>query len=175
VIGGADLTLDAIRARAWRVVLLAPRQKKPTGVHWQVTHDADRVARHLAAGGNLGLVCHESTGVAVLDADNLLAWADMIDTLGQPAAAWTETGRGRLHYFIAWEPDLPAKLEWKGELIGEIQRGPGQQQVVIPPSVHPDTRRRYRWIVDPVTQPLEPLPGEWRAYLRGMVYGRGRR
>jgi hypothetical protein len=72
------------------------------------------------------------------------------------------------------EPDLSAKLEWDDVKIGEIQRGPGQQQVVIPPSVHPDTGRRYQWIVDPITQPIAPLPGEWRAYLRGLVYGRGR-
>ena len=135
------LTLEAIRTRGWRAVLLAPRLKKPSGARWQVTNDVNRVARHLEAGGNLGLVAHESNGVAVLDADDLLGWADMVDTLGQPAAAWTETGRGRLHYFVSWEPDLPAKLEWRGQIIGEIQRGPGQQQVVIPPSIHPDTGR----------------------------------
>jgi len=102
----------------------------------------------------------------------------MIDTLGQPAAAWTLTGRGRLHYFVQWEEDFPAKLEWHGQGIGEIQRGPmrrgglGSQMIVIPPSIHPETGHRYQWLVDPVTQPIVALLGEWRAYLRGFVYGR---
>lgn len=169
-----ELTVETVRRRGWSVVLLGRRAKRVHTRTWDITADVDQVARHLRAGGNLGLVCHESNGLAALDADELLGWADMIDTLGQPAAAWVETGRGRLHYYVAWEPDLPAKLTWRGEVIGEIQRGPGQQQIVIPPSVHPDTGRHYRWIVDPVTQPLLPLPGEWRAYLRGRVYGRGR-
>jgi hypothetical protein len=105
-----DMTLEAIQSRPWRVVLLGPRAKKVVTKTWDVTADVDRIAQHVKANGNLGLICHESTGVAVLDADELLAWADMIDTLGQPAAAWTETGRGRLHYFVEWEPGLPAKL-----------------------------------------------------------------
>ena len=102
----------------------------------------------------------------------------MIDTLGQPALPWMVTGRGRLHYPVVWEPNLPAKLEWKGEVIGEIQRGPGQQQVVLPPSEHPDTGLRYRWItealmpvilcepIDPVTDALPRLPALWLGYLR---------
>jgi hypothetical protein len=106
-----------------------------------------------------------------MDADDLLGWADMIDTLGQVAPAWVETGRGRLHYYVRWEGDLPAKVMWKGDTLGELQRGPGQQMVVMPPSMHPDTGLRYRWLVDPVTQPLTELPGDWRAYLRGGVYG----
>jgi Bifunctional DNA primase/polymerase, N-terminal len=169
-----ERTLAAIeRHPRWRVVLLKPRTKRPAGARWQVTREGTTIATHIKRGGNLGAVCHETTGLAVLDADDLISWADMIDTLGQPAAAWTETGRGRLHYFFRWEPGLPAKIQWKSSILGECQRS--QQQVVVPPSIHPDTGRRYRWIVDPTTQPLEPLPGVWRAYLRGQTYARGHR
>jgi hypothetical protein len=166
VSGDRDRTIQLVRLRRWPVVLLQPRSKKPLGEHWQITTDADRVARHLRTGGNLGLVCSQHPhGHAVLDADELLGWADMIDTLGQPAAAWVETGSGKLHYYIAWRPDLPATLEWKGTKLGQIQRGPAQQQVVLPPSIHPNSGLRYRWIVDdPSTQPLEPLPADWNAY-----------
>jgi hypothetical protein len=170
----AELTLAMIDRRGFQVVLLAPRSKKPHGVRWQVTNDARVVERHLQAGGNLGIVAGEHNGLAILDPDELLCWADMIDTLGQPCAPWVETGRGRLHYYIGWEPGLPAKLTWHDLIIGEIQRGPGQQQAVIPPSVHPDTGRAYRWLVDPTTEPLPDLPGEWRAYLRGRSYAYSR-
>jgi Bifunctional DNA primase/polymerase, N-terminal len=171
----AERTLTMIERRQVDVVLLAPREKKPpAGRRWQVTHDRRVAERHLRGAGNLGLVAGEQNRLAILDPDELLCWADMIDSLGQPCAPWVETGRGRLHYYIAWEPGLPAKLVWHGVIIGEIQRGPGLQQAVIPPSTHPDTGRPYRWLVDPVTEPLPELPGEWRAYLRGRSYAYSR-
>lgn len=158
-------TLAAFRVRPWQAVLLAPRSKKPRGRHWRVTRDGNLIAQHVQAGGNVGLLTHQRTGLAVLDADHLLPWADMIEALGQPAACWVETGRARLHYYVQWLPDLPATFDWLGEPIGEIQRGPGQQMIVCPPSIHPDTGLCYRWLVDPATQPLLPLPDDWRAYL----------
>jgi hypothetical protein len=186
-VNNRDLTLAAREARQWEVVKLKVRDKTPwaakKGNSWTVTTEPAVVARWLTAGHNIGLVCHERTGVAVLDPDKP-AWADMVDALGQPGLPWTITGSGRLHYFIRWEPDLPAKLEWKGEIIGEIQRGPGQQQVVLPPSVHPDTGARYRWIservlptllcepIDPVADLLPRLPALWLGYLRHDHYMR---
>jgi Bifunctional DNA primase/polymerase, N-terminal len=179
-VGMTTSTAEIVHARGWKVVRL--RGKKPIGAHWQVTKDPDEITAWLDAGSNIGLVCHERTGVAVLDPDNLLAWADMIETLGQPSLPWVVTGSGRLHYYVVWEPDLPAKLTWRGEVIGEIQRGPGQQQVVLPPSRHPDTGAAYRWIdeffdalcepLHPLTDPLPRLPGIWLAYLRAEAYER---
>lgn len=176
----AALTAEVLRARGWEAVRLGRRAKKPDGPRWQVTKDATEVAAWFERGANVGLICHERSGVAVLDPDDLLGWADMVDTLGQPSAPWVITGSGRLHYYVAWTADLPAKITWKGEIVGEIQRGPGLQQVVLPPSIHPDTGARYRWITDdlgvlcepikPVSEPLPCLPGEWLAYLRAHVY-----
>jgi len=90
--------MGAMRAKGWEVVRL--RGKRPTGSHWQVTKDADEVGRWIAAGDNIGLVCHQRTGVLVLDPDEALAWAEMIDGLGQPCAPWVITGSGRLHYYV---------------------------------------------------------------------------
>jgi hypothetical protein len=179
----APTTPEIARARGWEVVRLRRQSKAPDAPKnhpWPISRDADEVARWIARGYNIGLVCHERTGVAVLDPDDVLAWADMIDTLGQPCAPWVITGSGKLHYYIAWEEDLPPKLIWGGQIIGELQRGPGQQQVVLPPSRHPDTGTAYRWItesfgqlcepINPLTDPLPTLPGLWRAYLRSHVY-----
>jgi Bifunctional DNA primase/polymerase, N-terminal len=174
----AELTVAAVRAKGWEVVRL--RGKKPVGAHWRITKDAGEVGRWISAGDNIGLVCHQRTGVLVLDPDKALEWADMVDTLGQPCAPWVITGSGRLHYYVAWTGDLPAKLTWYGKVIGEIQRGPGQQQVVLPPSRHPETGLAYRWIterlgflcepINPVDAPLPSLPGLWLAYLRAQTY-----
>jgi hypothetical protein len=97
---------------------------------------------------------------------------------------WVITGSGRLHYYIGWEPGLPAKLSWHWQPIGEIQRGdPGQQQVVLPGSVHP-RGGVYAWIteslgrlvepIDPVRDPLPTLPGIWRAYISGQSHAHRR-
>lgn len=178
----AERTVAAVRARGWQVVKLRARDKRPAGLHWEITRDADSVARWFATGHNVGLVCGPESGVLVLDPDRI-EWADMIDQLGQPGPPWVITGSGRLHYYFAWECDTPAKIEWDGQIIGEVQRGPQRQQVVLPPSTHPATGARYRWItedlgflcepINPVTDPLPALPGLWRAYLRSFVYGRG--
>jgi hypothetical protein len=108
----------------------------------------------------------------------------MIDALEcAPSPPWVLTGSGRLHYYLRWTDHLPAKLKWNGEIIGEIQRGAlargGRnllQQVVMPPSVHPDTGARYRWIreamdflcepIHPVTDPLPALEGWWLHFLK---------
>jgi Bifunctional DNA primase/polymerase, N-terminal len=79
-----ERTLAAIDAKGWEIVRLGRRLKKPVDRPWIITRDADEVGQWLAAGHNLGLLCHERTGVAVLDPDRLDPWADMIDTLGQP-------------------------------------------------------------------------------------------
>jgi hypothetical protein len=177
----AELTVEAVRAHGWECVRLAPRKKSPPpGRPWQVTKDPDEVAAWFRAGANVGLVCHQRTGVAVLDPDKTLEWADMIDQLGQPCLPWVITGSGRLHYYVAWTGGLPAKLTWgldengRHPTIGEIQRGPGLQQVVLPGSIHP-SGGTYRWIterlgflcepIDPVADPLPRLPGLWLAYL----------
>jgi len=183
-----ERTIEAVRRRGWEVVKLRGRSKRPSGTHWETTTDAEQVGAWLDGGHNIGLVCHERTGIAVLDPDRI-EWADMIDVLGQPCLPWVLTGSGRLHYYIEWAKNLPAKLTWGDTIIGEIQRGPGLQQVVLPPSVHPDTGCRYRWIsesllptilcgpIDPVADPLPRLPGEWRAYLTAFTFeqrhGRG--
>ena len=169
-----ERTRQAIQLRRWSVVLLAPQSKRPPrGQGWPITDQPERAEAHVAGGGNLGLLCGEATGVAVLDPDKTHLWAEMVQELGEPGKPWVRTGSGRPHYYVALEPNLPAKLVWRGEVVGEIQRGPGQQQVVIPPSIHPDGGR-YEWLVDPAIEPLRPLPGSWQAYVTGTSIERPR-
>jgi hypothetical protein len=126
--------------------------------------------------GNSGLIAHERTGLAVVDVDDGAHFAEMEAALGRLGDPWVMTGSGKIHIYITWESNLPAKLRWAGQKAGEIQRGntqpgrDGQQQIVAPPSVHPDTGRAYRWLVDPVTEPLRPLPEAWRAYFAATTH-----
>ncbi len=172
IVSALDQTLLALESRPWECLLNGPLLKYPITEHWIVTRDIPRIVNHVTRdGGNLGLVCHERNRVMVLDPDKLDLWREMTDELGEPGKPWVQTGSKKLHYYTQWLPHMPAKLIWKGQIVGEIQRGntipgknEGQQQVVAPPSTHPNGSR-YEWLVDPTTEPLEPLPPIWQAYL----------
>jgi hypothetical protein len=167
-----DQTLLALQARPWELVLLGAQTKKPSGAHWDVTTYPVRLTTWIAEHGrNVGNVCHERTRLMVLDPDKPDLWREMTDELGEPGRPWVRTGSGKFHYYFEWHPRMPAKLTWRGQILGEIQRGnttpgllDGQQQVVLPPSTHPNGMR-YEWLVDPVTEPLMALPPLWQAYL----------
>jgi len=174
----AELTIAAVRAKGWECVRLGRRSKRPVGAHWQTTCDADEVARWLAAGDNVGLVCHERSGVAVFDVDDMLGWATMLDVLGQPTLPWVLTGSGKLHYYVAWAPELPATLWWEWRAPGRDSARTQAAASRAAASTHPDTNKPYRWItraalgeacepIDPVHDPLPMLPALWRDYLRG--------
>ncbi|HXA95520.1 MAG TPA: bifunctional DNA primase/polymerase [Candidatus Dormibacteraeota bacterium] len=159
----ADLTLAAIKRHGWRAVLLATCSKEPRrGEPWAVTADPGRVAAHLTAGGNLGLLCGPESGVGALDFDDDTAAREMFAELG-PLVVTVSTGSGKQHCYFAHEPGLRAKLWWGGRKVGEVQRGPNQY-VVMPPSVHPDTGRPYVWAADPLAS-IPPLPVAWREHL----------
>ena len=142
-----DQTLLALQAQPWQYVLLGAQSKKPAGAHWDVTVDPVLLTSWVAIQGkNVGNVCHELTGLMALDPDELDLWREMTDELGEPGKPWVLTGSKKNHYCVQWFPHMPAKLIWKGQIVGEIQRGntipgrtEGQQQVVAPP--HPNGTR----------------------------------
>lgn len=161
-------TLAGMFSHKWHVVLLGERSKRPTGEHWQVVTSGRDVVNHCqTANGNIGLVCGEVSGTVVLDFDKPGALAEMTNDLG-PLQPWVETMKG-VHCYVKWEDGLPASIRWKDQIVGQIQRGPALQHVVLPPSVHPDTGRQYRWLVDP-SEPLPELPEKWREFLREDVF-----
>jgi len=160
-----EQTLAAIGKHFWNVVLLAPRAKYPVGDSWDITQSRMRIRSHYLAGGNLGLVCGPDSRVLALDFDKPGVLAEMCTELG-PILPWVVTGRGGYHCYFKWEDGLPAKIQWRGERVGEVQRGPSKQHVVVPPSVHPDTGKTYEWALDP-TGDLPAIPTEWREHLVG--------
>ena len=160
------LTCLAVVAHEWSVVLLQPRSKRPKGATWEITKLPSVITRHWKVNrGNIGLVCGPDSEVMVLDFDNILVATDMFRELGPLDAPWVKTGSGKPHFYCRWEDGLPAKMDWQGQRVGEIQRGPALQHVVMPPSVHPDTGEHYSWLVDPQGV-LPVLPDTWRDYLK---------
>lgn len=146
---------DSLAAFGPRFVLLAG--KRPVQANWpHVVPTEHEVEAHSRSGKNIGIKA--GNGLAILDFDNQAAEAEMLKTLG-PLTPTVETGSGKRHYYVAGSDTLPAKLRWKGEIVGEIQRT-SAQQVVAPPSVHPDTGREYVWLTAPGA-PLQELPKRW--------------
>lgn len=159
-----DVTLAAIEHHGWHVVLLAPRAKHPMpGQPWTTTADVNRVMKHLRGGGNIGLDCGPQSGIAVLDFDDLEAAKEINRVLGALDVT-VLTGSGKFHCYVQFEKGLPAKIRWRSGKIGEVQRGP-HQQVVLPPSIHPETGKPYQWAVNPVTWSPPLLSERWRAHL----------
>lgn len=164
-----EQTLRLVDQRDWLIVLLKPREKRPDGPRWNVTRDLKDIARHLRDGGNIGLVCGEESGVDVLDFDQAEAFHEMQGALGVLSPT-VITGSGKFHVYVAHDQSqaaLPAKMRWRGKIVGECQRGPNQY-VVCPPSVHP-SGGVYAWADVPEFIPGLPwglwLPPAWRAHL----------
>ena len=118
-----------------------------------------RLARH---DGNVGMVCGH--GLVVVDVDGYkpeaAASVDELDRRGLPATREAETGSGGRH--LVYRVGRPVA---SGPLRGfpgvDVKADGGQ--VVVAPSVHPDSGRPYRWVnrVEPVLLPgwLEELLG----------------
>lgn len=171
-----DHLLAALDAHpTWMVVLLFPNSKLPAarkGEPWSVMRDRDRIAAHVANGGNVGLKAGVNANLVIHDIDNALAYAELWDRLGPLADATVQTASGKLHTHTRWAPGIPAKLVTPdGEVVGEPRRGEtvagqdtnNQQMAVCPPSRI--NGRAYRFTEDAdLTRELPEIPETWRHY-----------
>lgn len=162
-----EITLAAIAKHGWSIVLLGERSKRPIGETWQITTDPAVLRGHR---GNWGLVCGPMSGVMVFDFDDTLALKQMSAKLGDIPVT-VKTGSGKYHCYFVYEEGFPAKLRWDSRIVGEIQRGPSKQQVVMPPSIHKDTGEQYMWLGDPCAE-LTFVPIKWREYLQSEINDR---
>jgi hypothetical protein len=136
--------------------------KEAIGEGWNLwenayPHDSKELTRHIAAGGNYGVLC--GRGLVVIDADYPEVAAAVDERL--PETFTVKSGRdgaGGFHYYY-WCPDLPdpIRLEVPGAKKGE--GGDVQstgKQVIGPGSVH-RTGRKYQAIED---RPIAEITAE---------------
>ena len=65
-----------------------------------------------------------------------------------PETAMVRTGSGGLHLWFTLPPGVPS-LTTASSLAKKVDtRGAGTGQLVMPPSIHPDTGERYAWLCD---------------------------
>jgi hypothetical protein len=112
-------------------------------------------------GVNLG-----ASRLAVIEDDTAAGRAKLVELLGDELAGAPiveSGGRSQHRYYLdeGYENAARDGLELRC----------GRQQCVLPPSTHPETGRPYRWLVEPWTVELTPVPA---AVLDFFAQGRGK-
>jgi putative DNA primase/helicase len=149
-------------AAGWKLCGIEGGSKRPLYRGWQkVPLDADKLSIYPGFG-----LLHGFSGTACLDVDNrelATKWLaergiDLDGLIDSPYAVRFESGRpGRtkLLYRLA-TPLLTIQRNANGFEFRCAYRSGGSAQDVLPPSIHPDTRKKYRWVYG------EPLLVDWR-------------
>lgn len=126
---------------------------------------ANELAEHLNEAGNIGLAI--PPGMVCLDVDQKPDQYEMAASIDAARRAirehrcpWAESGRDGvgLHLWFSVPPGARIAAETGKELEDDVRadvRSAGASQVVVWPSVHGATKRRYRW-----RRPLPPYPAQ---------------
>lgn len=137
----------------WALVHL--NGKTPIGYGWERTHPLDPDdARDIWSrrSGNMGVVLGNS---GIIDYEHDSGPLDEYLALvgGKiPATPSYETGNGRIHILFRDVGHLTRRTREGKELRA------GNHQSVLPPSVHPETGEKYKWIIAPWDVPLADPP-----------------
>jgi hypothetical protein len=140
------------------VAVLPCRGKLPLTAHGlhDATLDPGQVAEWAARWPGCNWGGRPPEGIVVLDVDprhggatSLLQLQDEHGCL--PPTLTARTGGGGLHIWLAYRGPAP------GRLTAGIDVKTHRGYVILPPSIHPDTRRAYAWIdPDATTAPAPP-------------------
>jgi hypothetical protein len=142
----AGFSVLALRGKVPTVRWRAYQHRRPTRAEVQSWIDASLF-------GNVGIVCGAVSGnLVVLDFDTPRAYGAFQARFPALAASRTVlTGGGGWHIYLRVD-DLPPSMRGDG-----IELRSTGQQVVAPPSAHPDTGRTYRVVRDVPIRRVESL------------------
>ncbi|RAU22677.1 hypothetical protein CU669_08370 [Paramagnetospirillum kuznetsovii] len=141
-------TAPRLRAAGLSVLPLWPKQKKPALLDWSrfcnVLADDDEFVAWMThhAGGNIGLACGPASGLVAFDVDTVNGELVKIIETVAPASPWRRVGaKGWVGlYRYKGEKTFQIRDEKGGTICELLSLG---RQVVLPPSIHPDTGRVY--------------------------------
>lgn len=164
------------------VIPLHFHEKNPAPKNWSQWHDSmppegqrNDWIQHLAP-NNIGLVLGKQAGISMIDIDT--EDQDLIRALQAilPPSPWVRIGKKGMVMAYRWSEGGPPTFRIKdidgNTLIEHL--GP-RTQVVLPPSIHPDTKRPYSAsseLVEVLDQ-LVPLRNDIEEILRGFFRDRG--
>lgn len=137
--------------RGWSLVKLSG--KTPTEKKWTSLPPTKKEEASHFADGNFGIRTGKISKVVVMDIDRKSGGFRTLRELKEEGlylagVPKVRTGGGGVHYYFRL-PDCVEIRNSAGKLGKGIDiRGEGGQ-VVAPPSVHPDTKKEYRWLTSP--------------------------
>lgn len=159
----------ALRYAAWGWKVFPLQGKLPypkTHGHRDATTDRDQIRRWWKKWpkANVGIACDDENGPIVLDVDEPntakgeLNGDDLIDELALPETREAVSRPGRRHLYFNAPLDAQAigriiRIRRQGEKYALDILGTGGY-VVAPPSIHPATKKRYRWTRKARIRPL---------------------
>lgn len=134
-----------LRIRGLKFVLLDKQTKKPFELDWpgknNYEYDNPKLLKHLAVGGNYGVLCGTETEegfLVVPDIDDSAIIRDLLKIL--PKTFTVKTGGGGNHYYFFVDEFIgKIVLQRSGKHYGEVQSTGAQ--VVGPTCVHPSGKR----------------------------------
>lgn len=158
-------TAPAYYAAGLPVIPLVPGQKKPIPKGWTAYGeqgvDPATQEQWLASypDANIGLVLGRASGLCAIDVDGLdVATADFILVKLRLPTLWRRVGAKGFVALFRWQAGIKTFQikDPSGAVLLELL-GPGRQ-VVLPPSIHPDTHKPYTANCD-LLDVLADLPG----------------
>lgn len=100
---------------------------------------------------NIGVLTGSKSNITVIDIDlqddGLKIWKQLIKIYGDPKTVKVKTPSGSLHYYFKYDKDIKSsnKIKINNKKYGIDVLNDGRQ-VVLPPSIHPDFNKEYKFI-----------------------------
>lgn len=150
-------------------VLLPLEGKKPIVKRWNtLTATPDKL--FVFEGRNIGILTGRPSGLTVLDIDvkddGMTIWNNISTSYPAFNTPIATTPNGGIHIYFQYNKHLHSFSRFKlrdrnigWDLLND------DRLVVAPPSIHPKTNKKYKWIVSPHSTKVAPMPKWLESYL----------
>lgn len=137
----------------------------------KLTHTPSKLA--VFQNRNFGVVTGQLSGITVLDVDvnhnGLKVWKAISNVYPAFVTPMVRTPSGGLHIYFSFNKNLHSfsKFTLRDQSVGWDLLNNGRQ-CVVPPSIHPVHKTKYKWIISPEETPFIRMPYWLEYYLVNM-------
>ena len=143
--------------------------KKPIYKRWNtLTKTPEKL--FVFEGYNVGILTGKVSGITVLDIDikqnGMKLWKSISTAYPEFTTPTVRTPTGGLHMYFRYNKNISSFSTFK---LRDCSIGwdllNNDRLVVAPPSIHPKTHQKYKWVVSPNTAKLSAMPNWLEQYL----------